>query len=730
MTGILRDKRGFTLVEVIFVAVITVMVIGAILSSWIFTYKAWTTENRRTQLRVDLLKALETIKKDLRLSSLTYIAFYPPGAEPYTAISLPVAETGSNGLYPLNANGNIVWGKTVIYHPYSETDGTTTLRRTVIDPRDNTLTDDERETQLANIVTSGGEGAGQETDTGFLRNVSDFSISSLSPFVDFYTDSSTPERAGKVVFGWAKLSSGDHTFRFEITGKNASSSGYAIGLDTLMIEPSGSVREAEYYSGSFAPSDALTLSGASASPVNDTVFSNHNYLEFNATAVGDYLEITDGYDLWRESPFDNSALDNIKMTGQRRRAALEVPESGDDGTITWLAYAEAGDSDQDGDDRDLPGGVSPPVVLRTVVSGDNISDDGDLMRVKFTASSGQDLDIEEAYITEKDTSGSDDYNGLPNQSTSGKSIEEYHRHQQIFFEDTTGAVTEDITIPADSEEWSVWTAYPIRSGTDYFITIYIEDTASDRCTVWDGASGTDRTFYLTGSAYSTSAGEPDWSGKSPSGSDDVYATASIDVWGASGSIESQIFDTTLTFPAYDQLKWSESSSAGTQTLLKVRTSSDEYMSGATGWDLISGSSSNPRMLSLTSDRYVQFLAEISAQPYWENAGGTTMTYPEYVDEQVSGPVQDFPSDAGGYLVTGMYSTWVDDVEISWPGEEKICTVTAYIARKNDYGQAKLLVDGEELVKILSVGVTVEKQLRELTITEHNTVEVEPRNTGK
>ncbi|MBD3296268.1 MAG: hypothetical protein GF392_02755, partial [Candidatus Omnitrophica bacterium] len=319
MIRLLRNNRGFTLVEVIFVAVITVMVIGAILSSWIFTYKTWTVENQRTQLRVDLLKALETIKRDLRLSSLTYIAFYPSGAEPYTAMSLPVAET-DNGLYSLNAHGNIIWDKTVVYHLYAEADGTTTLRRTVIDPRDNTLTDEERQNQLADIVTSGGEGAGQETDTGFLRNVSNFGISSLAPFVDFYTDSSTPERAGKVVFGWTKLSSGNHTFRFEITGKNASSSGYAIGLDTIMIDPSGSAREAEYYSGSFAPSGALSLSGASVSTVNDTIFSNHNYLEFNASAVGDYLEITDGYDLWRESPFDNAALDNIRMMEQRRRA--------------------------------------------------------------------------------------------------------------------------------------------------------------------------------------------------------------------------------------------------------------------------------------------------------------------------------------------------------------------------------------------------------------------------
>ena len=54
----------------------------------------------------------------------------------------------------------------------------------------------------------------------------------------------------------------------------------------------------------------------------------------------------------------------------------------------------------------------------------------------------------------------------------------------------------------------------------------------------------------------------------------------------------------------------------------------------------------------------------------------------------------------------------------------------YIARKNDYGQATLTIDGEELFKTLRVTAEVTAQVEDRTIEEENTFEIEPRNTGK
>ncbi|MFQ5952879.1 MAG: type II secretion system protein J, partial [Candidatus Omnitrophota bacterium] len=434
MHGALKNKKGFTFVEVIFVAITFLLVMGAVLSSWLFTQETWTGERERTHLRVDLMKALEIIKSDLRLSDLNNIVYYPD-AGPYTAISLPVAETDSDGFFTLDADEKIDWDKTVIYHLFTDAGGNEVLRRTVYDPRDNTLTDAERETQLENVVTSGtGSGSDWSTDTEFLENVDIFEISSLSTIIDFYTDSSTPVRSDKVVFGWARFNDGDHTIRFEVTGKNTSSSDYNLGIDNIMIEPSGSSRELEYYDSA----GILTESGGTASRVYDPIWSNKNYLEFDtAGGVGDYIEFIDHYDLWRESAFESVTLDNTTTAEEEVRIEIDVPEDDEGGEVTWFASQETGDMQSEGRDGSLPWGSSGQgVTVRTLVSSANITEDGDLVRVKLQTYEGAPLLIERAYITRKDDTSSDDYDGYPNLDPSGRTIEEYHRHQQLFFEDT------------------------------------------------------------------------------------------------------------------------------------------------------------------------------------------------------------------------------------------------------------------------------------------------------
>ncbi|MFC1548993.1 type II secretion system protein J [Candidatus Omnitrophota bacterium] len=728
MKGFFRNKKGFTLLEILFVAALTLMVIGAILSAWMFTSKTWTSESQHTHLRIDMMQAMETIKNDLRLSSLTYMSFYPESGEPYTGISLPVAETDANGFFTLNANGEIEWDNTVIYHVYTGA-GDTTLRRTVLYNRDNTLTDEERYTELENVVSTGLGTGSYSTDLDFLGDLDIFEMSSLSPVIDFYDDSSDPVRAGKVVFGWAKLDDGDHTIRFEITGKNDLSSGYDIGVDNIMLEPAGIPREVEYYNSSFAPVGSLTLSGGSANRVYNSMWSNNNYLEFSNSGTGSYMEIDDYYDLLRDSSFENASLDNTTGSDEEFHIELEVLEEDEEGEINWYAYAAAGDPQQEGRDGDLPASVTPPVAIRTVIGGDSIDEEADLIRVNFKSSSTDDLVIDNAYITKRNgTTGPD---GLANQSTSGRDVEEYHRHQQLFFRDeSTGNIVPGATVTQGSEAWSVWTAFPLRTDSDYLVSVNITDVSSTECTYWEGTGTADRTYYLAGSEYSTMAGDPDWSSESPSTDEDIFIVSNIDIWNAEGSVESQIYDTTMSAPAYSEIKWSEVSPAGTEVLMKARSSSDEYMVGATDWSLIAGSTANPGSLSVGNNRYVQFMAEMTSDPFWE-VSSSTKTYEEYIDDQVNNyPVTGFPEQGGTPYITGVYSNWIDDVEIDWPGDERLCTITGYVARKNSYGQAKVVVDGVDLVKILSVHLKVSADIQGRIIEEENYIEVQPRNTGK
>jgi hypothetical protein len=693
------------------------------------------------------------------------MSFYPADTDTYTAVSMPVGETDENGLYSLDADGNIAWDKTVIYHIYTDDDGNSTLRRTVFDPRDNTLDQTQRYAQLESTVTSGEGGAGSVTDTDFLENLENFEIQPLSAFIDFYEDSDTPVRHGKVVFGVVPLDAGDHTIRFEMAGKNDSSSGYAIGIDSIMIEPSGSKREVEYYNSSFAPVGSLVVSGGSVNRVYEPLWDNSNYLEFDATAIEDYIEITDYYDLCRESGFENASKSNARSYGEEVRILLDVPEEEQPQNVKWYASEQTGDSVQAGNDGyvnpDDPTSVpAEAVVVRTLISNPYLSIDPDvadnqvdLIRVKFKSSSSGVLRIERAYITRKDKNGSNSYDGLINEDPSGKTIEEYHMHQQLFFTDTaddfdgdgdTGNIVTGAIIPADSEAWSEWTAFPVIAedsdgdSVDYFISFCILDTSEAACKYWSGATE-DNSYGIQGaySTFSNAEGVPDWTGSSFSAvidpdpsSDYIFAVSEIDTWRKTGSVESEIYDTEIDNPAYNQVKWSESSPSGTEVLMKVRSSDDEDMTGASAWSSISGSTANPGdVSSVGTGRYFQFLAELSTEPYWD-ASGSTMTYSEYIDSQLTGNVYDFPEDSGEPYITGVYSTWVDDVETDWPGNSRICSISGYIAKKNNYGQAQITVDGVELVRSLDVKIGTSVDFEEQQITEEFTIGTDPRNTGK
>ena len=725
MIRLFKDKKGFTLTEVLFVAVIMVLVVTSVLSAWIFTYGRWATEREMSALRVDIIKAQETIKKDLKLSSLTYISFYPEGSATFTAISMPVAELDANGFFDLDSSDDIDWDKTVIYHLYIDGGGNKSVRRTVYDPRDNDLDDEERYTQLEDVATSGTGGAGSTTDTDFLKNVENFEVSPFSGEVDFYEDSTTAVKVGKIIFGWAKLAPGDHTVRFTVTGKNDSSSGYNIGLDNISIEPSGSVREAEYYDSSFASAGMLSVSLGTVNRIYGTGWDNNNYLEFDTNQVNSYMEFEDYYDLWRESSFDDASLDNVEKFDEEVHVRLETPDDDEDGDFTWTSLGETGDSQVDGLDGSLP--VSPPVSIRTVVTSENTALDGDFVRVSFRASEDYDLMIDKAYITKRreGTTGAD---GLENDSPSGEP-EDYHFHQQLFFEEeSSGDITDGITVPAGSVVWSVWTAFPFDADSDYLISYSITDTTATDYKYWEPTiAGTTRTYFVSGSY--TTAGTPDWPSSSDGTSENIYAVSGIDVRKTLGTVESRIFDTGTSSPVYNEIKWSEDTPTGTDVILKDRSSSDKDMTGATAWDAISGSGTNPHSASSGSSRYVQFMAELSAVPYWET-GASTLSYSSYITSHLSGNVYDFPKSGGDPYITAIDYPRIDDVEIDWPGTERICAITGYIARKDDYGQAKVTVDGDDLLKILSIHIKLSKEIDDKVAVQESTLEVEPANTGK
>lgn len=761
----ISNKKGFTITEVFFVAFISLLIMTTVASAWIFAHKTFTGERHHTDLRIDMLKAVETMKNDTRLSSGTYMTFYPNVGGDYTAMSMPLADTDANGFLTLNSYGMIVWDKTVVYH-VARSAGKTILRRTVIDSWNSSYTEQDRYNQLEDVI--GGTISGDSSRDLIKDYLDVFTITPASATIDFYTDSSTPVKEAGVELGYVKTSPGDFTVMFTVQGKNDDSSGYAFGLDTLYVEPAGGKREVEYYDGSFAPTGSIVDSGNTINIVNDTVWSNYNYLEYQATLTLDYIEFTDHYDLWRDSTFDDASLDNLLTGGNDHYLKIETPADRElilKEDVVWHAFSAADDTVETGRDGDLPG---YPIAIRTIVDNSNIDteglsegevDRGDMVRVKLKSSSENPLRIDRVYITRRDgTTGED---GLPNQSPGSLAINEYHRHQQLYFQDSydgdddgdTTEIMEAAWLPSSSEIWSEWIAFPLTledsssNKYDYFITLHVPDLGSvsypaswgsfssslTDAIYWQGSST--NTYYIMTGDYTVS-GTPDWTSL-PSGvytvetSYDIFIAAEIDTWRKNGSVESRIFDTGMTSPVYNELEWSESSPSGTEVTVKARSSSNEDMTGASDWSSVTGSTTNPTSLSIGSGRYLQYMAEVVVDPFWETQSGSTAAYSNYISDQVNKPNDyEFPEVSGEPYVSGVYSAWIDDVEIDWPGTEDIGILKADIVKKNDYGKVSVRFNGADVVNTLTVNMGVTRGYQGRTLSEEATFEIEPRNTDK
>ena len=90
----------------------------------------------------------------------------------------------------------------------------------------------------------------------------------------------------------------------------------------------------------------------------------------------------------------------------------------------------------------------------------------------------------------------------------------------------------------------------------------------------------------------------------------------------------------------------------------------------------------------------------------------------------------FPYISSHYFITKLRTPWIDDVTIDWPGDSSICTLTGYVAKKDSYGQVMITIDGEPLLKVLSLQIKVSAMVHDKKIEVENFIEIEPRNTGK
>ena len=673
-----NGTSGMTIPEVITAITLGMILMGIVLSMWYFSYRNWTLERIRSKLRINLEIAMEQLKEEVRLSSTTYTSLYLPASETeYKAISFPQATADSNGFFTLVTEDEIYWDKSVVYHVYDNA-GTTELRKTTFTDNNSVLTDKtQRESQLSTVVADGDgssatNGANATTKVIF-ENLVDLTITPQAQEFDGY--SATTTRSDNVEFGSVRLDPGYHELKFTVTENNPSSSGYAIGVDSLTISPSGGQREAEYYNPPYA------TSGDSASKVYAIGWSGNNYLEYGSDSIGDYVVFRLYYDLWRESNFDGAVLENTILTGNDLYAKLAEPKEG--GTGMWYASTQIGvnsvDYPEAGESVVLPANIA----IRNILSSSAIEQDGELSRFRFVSHSLADLVVSEAWLVER--SSNDDGTGTA---------------VQLFFSDTPVLVGEEeldtsgdeiggtvgvtptsITIPAGSYVYSNWAVFAIDMTKDYFITFA---TPAANVVYWKPTvAGSANSYY----SELDSAASSGWTNSTAT--DYIFATEDAETWTSQGTVTSAIYDSKLSNPGYTGISWSQYVPAGTTVVVKGRSSDDSTMSGATAWSSIPAST-----ISNSDGRYVQFQATFTA----------------------SDPYDDLP--------------WIDDVTIDWPGEAKMCDISGYFTQKPNYGIIKLTVDGEELTKGLEFSITVSEDFQGETYEAFGSTEAEPRNTGR
>ena len=239
---ITNNKHGFTLLELMAAITLLVMAMGMVLTGYMFSLKNINQSDVQNELDMEVQLAMERLKKDLRLSSLDAMFYYPSGAGPYEAICFPLAEdSDGDGIMEEDADGNIIWDKTVIYHIRPTTPNQ--LVTTTFEPRDNSLSAAQRQAQLESVVKYGHGSSTYNSQNAsskvIFENLLDCEINPKEGRFDGYSPVLTRTSSS---LGYILLDPGEHKFTIKVIDKNSSSSGYAVGIDQLFVSPSYSPR--------------------------------------------------------------------------------------------------------------------------------------------------------------------------------------------------------------------------------------------------------------------------------------------------------------------------------------------------------------------------------------------------------------------------------------------------------------------------------------------------------
>ncbi len=685
------QRRGFTLVEVVVASVILTVGVTLAMAGFVYLIRGARQNNVQDELDINVQTAMEKIKYHMRLSSLDEMFFYPENADEYEAVSFPLCrDDNGDGIIETDGEGNVIWDDTVVYHIYHGSPNQ--LRVTTFSPRLTNLSDSARQEQL-NSVVSNGNGSATYNSTNattevVFANLFEWSLNPQSARFDGYNTVTAREQ--NVSLGSAVLSNGLHTFKFTTLEKNASSSGYKIGVDALYVSPSYGRREGEAQS----PIAQSGVSVVTQYMANGSWSGNHQLL-FPATTNDQYFTLELANDRWEETNFRRTGYSSdgteVFFDDTLNPKDHVVQLEGND--FNWYASSQTGDSSGESATNDLFQGMA----VRVLVKGSDLQlgglqYDGGKVYVAFRSGSGGDdkLGVEYAYISE--AAGS---------SAATQDIAGATQRQITFFSGISGLSS--YLVPGNSIKWSEPLDFDIDQEKTYTIS-YLVSSAENEGTPWRwnevNNPGAISCYVITNSA-ATQADllDPTWSDRGDVVTlDEVLGVPYVYTrYPTNATYTSGIFDTRIDAPGYSQMNWNSVEPAGTTLKMKVRSATNRTMSDASAWSNItamaSGGAINPG-----DNRFVQFQAIMTPNGF------------------------------------GTQTPQLKDVTIEWAGENRVVDIGGIFTTGPDYGRFELLVDGQELKQ----GVEIDLEIYKATVgyqggktnTSALTAEIRPRNTGK
>jgi type II secretory pathway pseudopilin PulG len=697
-----NTAHGFTLVEVAVAAAVLVVAIATAFTGFTFFHRRANLDRYQNELDIEVQTAMEWIKADMRLSSLDLMCFCPAGGGPYEAMSFPLAEdTDGDGAVDVDADDNILWSKTLVYHVWSGQPAQ--LRLTTFEPRDNTLTDAERQQQIDSVVQ---DGSGTNTHNGantstriIFENLFDWEIRAQSSIYDGFA--SNVLRDVDTELGSIILSPGAHTFEFEVVGKNAASANHWIGIDHLVVSPCGERREAEDQ----LPVAAQTGATAVKQEQTGGSWGGNHHLHFPATAVGHKFSLSLNNDQWEETNFGGtgSSSENVDINYDQTLSPHDFIIKLSGYGYQWYASEQTGATNSFGapqewgftDPSDSLRGDVVRVLIRgrEMESGGWIQSDGAGMAVYFYGggeNTSQHLTIEQVYIAECAST-----NGIMTPDIDPSTLTELRQHGS----------TIPFTLTSSSPTW-VWDSartFSIDAEKTYVVSFRVNGTPGHgHARYWpEERDASRRGCYIIEGGTSTDVTDSSWSSKT-----NVIVSPNLygiyGMWAfypAEGTFESRVCDTKQLSPSYADLDWNATVPSGCYLGMKVRSDSNVMMTNAPAWSNVVAVTS-PGAVSPGNGRYVQVQAIL--RPY----------------------AAIWPSQ----------TPILKDFTLTWQGTERLVEIGGAFTKGPDYGTFEVTVDGQPLRTGINVDLEIFDDVRGMKGTQRITSslvsEVVPRNSGR